>query len=223
MALIELKDINKSFRDGDARINHVLRGVNLSVECGDFVAIEGASGSGKTTLLNILGTLIEFDSGTYELNGTPITSQSVSLPKLRNKDIGFVFQHHGLMPAYTVRQNILLPTLATSSEASAEQCRKAEELMEFTGITSIANQYPDTISGGEASRVAICRALIMQPLLLLADEPTGQLDRENAFNITRLFQSINEKWHTTILMVTHSDETARAAKRILTLRDGKLW
>ena len=91
MALIELKDINKSFRDGDARINHVLRGVNLSVECGDFVAIEGASGSGKTTLLNILGTLIEFDSGTYELNGTPITPQSVSLPKLRNKDIGFVF------------------------------------------------------------------------------------------------------------------------------------
>ena len=126
MALIELKDINKSFRDGDARINHVLRGVNLSVECGDFVAIEGASGSGKTTLLNILGTLMEFDSGTYELNGTPITPQSVSLSKLRNKDIGFVFQHHELMPAYTVRQNILLPTLATSSEASAEQCRKAE-------------------------------------------------------------------------------------------------
>ena len=126
------------------------------------------------------------------------------------------------MPAYTVMQNILLPTLATSQSASVESTERAESLMHLVGIDGIAHQYPETLSGGESSRVAVCRALIQQPLLLLADEPTGQLDGDNARKIVGLFQRINEQLHTTVIMVTHSDETAKAAHRVLTLKDGIL-
>lgn len=222
MALIELMNIHKIFRDGESHRNHLLRGVNLQVEAGDFVAIKGASGVGKTTLLQILGTLISPDEGQYWLDGHEVTKSSTDLAEIRNKQIGFVFQDHRLMPAYTVMQNILLPTLATSQSASVESTERAESLMHLVGIDGIAHQYPETLSGGESSRVAVCRALIQQPLLLLADEPTGQLDGDNAQKIVGLFQRINEQLHTTVIMVTHSDETAKAAHRVLTLKDGIL-
>lgn len=220
MALIELVAIQKSFHDGDNRLNHVLRGVNLHVEQGDFVAIKGASGSGKTTLLSILGTLLPPDSGRYFLNGQEITNGLVNLASVRNRQIGFVFQDHRLLAPYTVKENILLPLLADATQVEAAAEARAEELMRLTRIERLANAYPATLSGGEASRVAVCRALIRQPLLLLVDEPTGQLDRENAQNIASLFKELNQTLGTTILMVTHSDETSAYAKRILNLIGG---
>ena len=220
MALIELVAIQKSFHDGDNRLNHVLRGVNLHVEQGDFVAIKGASGSGKTTLLSILGTLLPPDSGRYFLNGQAITNGLVNLASVRNRQVGFVFQDHRLLAPYTVKENILLPLLADATQVEAAAEARAEELMRLTRIERLANAYPATLSGGEASRVAVCRALIRQPLLLLADEPTGQLDRENAQNIASLFKELNQTLGTTILMVTHSDETSAYAKRILNLIGG---
>ena len=220
MALIELVAIQKSFHDGDNRLNHVLRGVNLHVEQGDFVAIKGASGSGKTTLLSILGTLLPPDSGRYFLNGQEITNGLVNLASVRNRQIGFVFQDHRLLAPYTVKENILLHLLADATQVEAAAEARAEELMRLTRIERLANAYPATLSGGEASRVAVCRALIRQPLLLLADEPTGQLDRENAQNIASLFKELNQTLGTTILMVTHSDETSAYAKRILNLIGG---
>ena len=220
MALIELVAIQKSFHDGDNRLNHVLRDVNLRVEQGDFVAIKGASGSGKTTLLSILGTLLTPDAGRYFLNGQEITNGLVNLASVRNRQIGFVFQDHRLLAPYTVKENILLPLLADATQVEAAAEARAEELMRLTRIERLANAYPATLSGGEASRVAVCRALIRQPLLLLADEPTGQLDRENAQNIASLFKELNQTLGTTILMVTHSDETSAYAKRILNLIGG---
>jgi ABC-type lipoprotein export system ATPase subunit len=220
--MIILSGITKTFPDGGNKQNAVLRGVEMAVAGGDFVAIEGASGSGKTTLLSILGTLTQPDAGSYVLNGKEILTAGIDHSAVRNKHIGFVFQDHRLMPQLCVLDNILLPTLAYSSKASAQQTEYARQLMNMTGIAALAHQYPATLSGGEASRTALCRALIMKPLLLLADEPTGQLDAENAKNIASLLTKINVELGTTIVMVTHSKETAAIAKRILTLRNGKI-
>lgn len=222
MPLVQLTNIQKSYRDGENRLNHVLRGVNMEIEKGEFVAIQGRSGSGKTTLLSILGTLLAPDSGSYLLNGLEMTSAEVDHSTIRNKQIGFVFQDHRLMPQLTALENILLPTLADKSGATEEETAYARELMQLTHISGVANQYPQTLSGGEASRVAVCRALMMKPLLLLADEPTGQLDTENARNIAALLSEINKSLQTTIVMVTHSDETSATAHRILNLKEGIL-
>ncbi len=220
MAIIQLSDIKKSYQDGENRLNNVLRGINLSIDKGEFVAIKGQSGSGKTTLLSILGTLLLPDTGSYLLNGKEMVTENVDHSFIRNKQIGFVFQDHRLMPQYTVLENILLPTLAYSKQADSDKVEYAHELMELTHISGVQKQYPHTLSGGEASRVAVCRALIMKPLVLLADEPTGQLDNENAHNIAKLLGEINRTLKTTIVMVTHSDETSAVAHRILTLKEG---
>ena len=220
--MIKLSNIQKSYKDGENRLNHVLRGVNMEISAGEFVAIKGASGSGKTTLLSILGTLLQPDEGSYLLDGTDITNPGTDYSLIRNRQIGFVFQDHRLMPQYSALENILLPTLAYKPQASKEEIDYAHQLLELTHISGVTNQYPHTLSGGEASRVAVCRALIMKPLLLLADEPTGQLDTENAKNIANLLSEINQNLHTTIIMVTHSDETSSVAHRILTLNNGIL-
>lgn len=222
MALIELININKKFQDGENKTNHVLRNLNLQVQQGDFIAVKGQSGAGKTTLLNILGTLLVPDEGVYLLNGQSLIEAEVDLAEIRNRQIGFVFQDHRLLPQYNVLQNILLPTLAFSDKSKPAEVERAYELMRLTHIENLKNQYPNTLSGGEACRVAVCRALINRPLLLLADEPTGQLDKENSQNVASLFQMVNETLHTTIIMVTHSDETSAAAKRTVVLSDGKI-
>jgi ABC-type lipoprotein export system ATPase subunit len=222
--MIKLSEIVKSYPDGHERRNHVLRGISLDVARGEFIAVTGASGSGKTTLLSILGTLTMPDSGTYILDGEPLfgDGRQVNYPAIRNRKIGFVFQSHRLMPQYCVRDNILLPALASQSEATAEQVDYAQFLMEMTGIARLAAQYPASLSGGEAGRTALCRALVMRPAVVLADEPTGQLDAENARTIVALLQQINRELGTTILMVSHSTETAAAAGRALTIRNGLL-
>jgi ABC-type lipoprotein export system ATPase subunit len=220
--MIALNNINKSFQDGEKRVNHVLRDLSLQVADGEFVAIKGASGAGKTTLLNILGTLLKPDSGSYRLDGKDLTATDMDLAAIRNAKIGFVFQDHRLMPQFDVLQNILLPTLATKNSSTAEEVAYAQKLMELTHIASLAHQYPVTLSGGESSRVAVCRALVMKPAVLLADEPTGQLDRENALNIAQLLADMNKELHTTIVMVTHSDEVSSVADRVLNLKEGKI-
>lgn len=218
--LIKLTDIKKSFQDGENRLNHVLRGVNMEVEKGEFVAIKGPSGCGKTTLLSILGTLLPADSGSYLLNDAEMNASGMEHSWIRNKQIGFVFQDHRLMPQYTAIENILLPTLAYQPQSSDDDIGYARRLLELTHISGVADQHPHTLSGGEASRVALCRALIMKPLLVLADEPTGQLDSENARNIASLLSEINQTLQTTVVMVTHSDEMSAFAQRILLLKNG---
>ena len=220
--MLHLSNITKNYPDGENHLNNVLRGVNLEVNKGEFVAIKGASGSGKTTLLSILGTLLLPDSGSYLLNEREMTTPGTDHSLIRNKQIGFVFQDHRLMPQYTALENILLPTLAYNSKTDSKEVEYARYLLELTHISGVANQYPHTLSGGEASRVAVCRSLIMKPSLLLADEPTGQLDAENAGNIASLLSEINKNLQTTIVMVTHSDEISAIAHRVLTLKEGML-
>jgi len=222
MPVLKLSDIKKHYQDGNSHINHVLNGLNLEVNKGDFIAVKGTSGSGKTTLLSILGTLLKPNAGSYWLENVELTSESVDVSMIRNQKIGFVFQDHRLLPQFSAFENILLPTLAFKKESSAEEIEYAKELMQLTQIEQVADQYPATLSGGEASRVAVCRALIMKPAILLADEPTGQLDAENAKNIASLLADINESLQTTIIMVTHSEETAHVAKQIVTLKNGVL-
>ncbi len=222
MALIEMTGIRKHFRDGSERLNEVLRGIDLTVERGDFLAIKGASGSGKTTLLSVLGLLIRPDGGEYRLDGNRLFEDEADDARMRNQRIGFVFQDHRLLPQYTVLENILLPTLAYQATSKREQVERALGLMRSTGIEALADRYPAGLSGGESSRVALCRALIMNPALVLADEPTGQLDADNARAIAGLLAGMNREMGTTVIMVTHSDEMASYAKQVKILNKGCL-
>ena len=214
--------IRKHFRDGSERLNEVLRGIDLTVERGDFLAIKGASGSGKTTLLSVLGLLIRPDGGEYRLDGNRLFENEADDARMRNQRIGFVFQDHRLLPQYTVVENILLPTLAYQAMSKREQVERALGLMRSTGIEALADRYPAGLSGGESSRVALCRALIMNPALILADEPTGQLDADNARSIAGLLAGMNREMGTTVIMVTHSDEMASYARRVKILNKGCL-
>ena len=220
--MIQLFGITKSFPDGENKRNEVLRGVDMHVKKGDFVAVTGASGSGKTTLLSILGTLMQPDDGSYLLNGRKMFSAGVDCPEVRNRHIGFLFQEHRLLPQYCALDNILLPTLAAQSKATREQVDYARQLMAMTGISTLAGQYPSALSGGEAGRTALCRALVMKPQLVLADEPTGQLDAANARMIVSLLRRINRELNATMVLVTHSTEVSAAAQTIFTLVNGVL-
>ena len=223
-----LENITKRFADGQRALT-VLDGLSLQVDEGEFIAITGESGAGKTTLLNILGTLVTPDEGRYLIRGeeaSPNPSDRGGLTEricqLRNKEIGFVYQDHRLLPQFTVLQNILLPTLATKSASTEKEEQRAMELMELTGIAALKDSAVTQLSGGEQTRVAICRALINQPAILLADEPTGQLDAANAQTIATLFQRVNTQLHTTIIMATHSAEMAKVAQKTYRLENGKL-
>ena len=234
--MIELENITKRFADGQRSLT-VLDSLSLQVSEGEFVAITGESGAGKTTLLSIIGTLLPPDEGSLKICGERLWAGvpnadkvavaadkdlAVRLCHLRNKDIGFVYQDHRLLPQFTAWQNILLPTLATKRATTEEEQQRALGLLDFMGISSLKDSPVTQLSGGEQTRVVICRALINQPSILLADEPTGQLDAANAKVITSLFQQVNNQLHTTIVMATHSAEMAKAANKTYRLSDGKL-
>ena len=224
--MLQLDNITKRYTDGQRQLT-VLDGLCLHVDEGDFIAITGESGAGKTTLLSILGTMMPADEGRYvlEVSGERIEVMQCSwdrICRLRNQAIGFVYQDHRLLPQFTVMQNILLPTLATKKTSTEEEQQHAMALLQFMGILTLKDSPVTQLSGGEQARVAICRALINRPAILLADEPTGQLDASNAQTIASLFQQVNTQLHTTIIMATHSDQMAKVAQKIYQLKNGTL-
>jgi ABC-type lipoprotein export system ATPase subunit len=220
--ILKLSQIHLSYPDGESKID-VLRGLSLQVQYGEVIAITGPSGSGKSSLLSIFGTLLKPDEGEYLFEDKIVNQMdAMQLAELRNQSIGFIFQDHRLLPQFTVRENILLPTLAFQNQANMEQEQRATNLMKNTGIENLSHKYPDHLSGGECQRVAICRALIMKPKLLLADEPTGLLDLITAGKIVDLLLSVNADENCTLLMVTHSADVAKKAQKTYNLQNGVL-
>ena len=217
--MIELKLIDKSF--GNQKI---LDKISLNIKKGEFISIVGPSGAGKTTLLNIIGTIEDFDKS--EKSKFLINSQDIkklsdkNLSKFRNDNIGFVFQFHQLLPELTVEENILLPTMIKGDEKDSSD-KYFIELISILGIDGILNKYPNSISGGERQRAAVARAMINKPSILLADEPTGNLDSKNEEEIISLFKKMNKDLGVTIVLVTHNHNFSKLADKCFTLRDGK--
>lgn len=215
--VVSATGLTKTYRRGTETV-HALDGVTFALQEGEFVAIVGPSGAGKTTLLHLLGCMDAPTSGELTINGQPTRGLSdAALTRLRREQVGFVFQHFGLIPTLTVAENIALPTLFSRRKAA----ERARELLEKVGLTHRRDHRPHELSGGEMQRVAIARALINAPRLLLADEPTGNLDSANGDAIIALFHQLNREG-LTIAVVTHNPTLAQAAQRQLTLRDGKL-
>ncbi len=218
MALIELRDITKTYGE-EGVITPVLRGVSLTIEDGEFVSIMGPSGSGKSTLMHIMGLLDRVTSGTYILNGQDVGSLTdEELAALRNQTIGFVFQAFHLLGRASVRENVML-ALNYSSVPRSEWRRKAEEVLTLVNLSHRLDHFPTQISGGEKQRVAIARALVLNPKVIFADEPTGNLDSKSGQAVLDLIKELNTQGHT-IILVTHELEAARTAQRIVTIRDG---
>ncbi len=218
MPLCVLEKIKKSYTIGEQELD-VLKGIDLSVDAGELLAIMGPSGSGKTTLMNIIGCLDVPTTGRYTLGGREVTHLSDDeLSIFRNEHIGFVFQNFYLLPYATVLENVLLPTLYVEKR-DGKADRRARELLELVGLTDRAKFKPSQLSGGQQQRVAIARALVNDPSLLLADEPTGQLDSKTAAEIMDLLCRMNDKGKTVIL-ITHDPCTASCARRTIQLRDG---
>lgn len=216
--MIIAKNIHKYYDD-----LHVLKGVNLHIRKGEIVSIVGASGAGKTTLLHILGTLDQLsksENSQLIINGVDIDSLSVkNLSGFRNKHIGFIFQFHQLLPEFTALENVCLPAfIKNTSKKTAE--KKAEELLEFLGLSHRKNHKPSELSGGEQQRVAVARALINNPAVVFADEPSGNLDSESAENLHKLFFTLRDEFGQTFVIVTHNSELADMADRKLTMVDG---
>lgn len=207
-------------RSGTLRILHDL---SLEVESGQALAILGPSGSGKSTLLHILGTLDRPTSGTVRLDGEdPFALADAELARFRNRRIGFIFQDHYLLPQCTVLENVLVPTLAGEGDDAAILAERARSLLDRVGLTARLDHRPAELSGGEKQRVAVARALIRKPRLVLADEPTGNLDRKTAVEVGKLLQEILQQENLMLVVVTHSVELARTLPRRLEMNDGKL-
>lgn len=215
--MIEAKNIHYSY--GDTK---VLKGIDLSIKKGDFVSITGDSGAGKTTLLHLLGTLDNIQEGSLIINGydtTKLTNKEIA--KFRNKEIGFVFQFHNLLNEFTALENICLPAyLKGTNKKDAE--KKGRKLLSILGIEKKYKYKPDELSGGEQQRVAVGRALINSPSILLADEPSGNLDSKNANELHNLFIKLNKEMSQTILVITHNQELAKITKRTVQIKDGKI-
>jgi lipoprotein-releasing system ATP-binding protein len=201
---------------------HVLKGVNIEIQKGEVISIVGASGAGKTTLLHILGTLDRANTGDLEINGTSISSlKDKKLAEFRNKNIGFVFQFHHLLPEFTALENICIPAFINGTSRSEAE-KKANELLTFLGLESRALHKPSELSGGEQQRVAVARALINNPVVVLADEPSGNLDSATAKELHQLFFTLREKFNQTFVIVTHNEELANMADRKLVMKDGNI-
>lgn len=218
--IIRLENIVKSYVMGDETI-YALRDVSLKISPNEYVAFMGPSGSGKTTLMNILGCLDTPTSGSYILNGNLVSEMNDSeLARVRNKEIGFIFQSFNLLPKLTALENVALP-LVYSGVSLKERLERAKKALISVGLEHRLDHKPNEVSGGQRQRIAIARALINNPSILLADEPTGNLDSKTSYEIMALFEELNQKGNT-IILVTHEEDIARYAKRIVRLKDGKI-
>ena len=220
--LVEVRGVSKSFRTGDHKVR-VLDEVQMSVAAQESVAIVGPSGSGKSTLLNLLGTLDQPDQGTIVIDGKNLAMMAGDeLARFRNRNIGFVFQSHHLLPHLTVLGNVLVPVLAQESKVSEEVLLRATQLLQRVGLADREKHLPGRLSGGERQRAAVVRALINQPRLILADEPTGALDRVSAAEVGRLLLELNREHGITLIVATHSEELAARLDRIISMENGTL-
>ena len=217
-SLIDAKGLAKTYKMGQEVIK-ALVSVDIKVKRGEYVAFMGPSGSGKSTLMNIVGALDTPSAGSYILNGNDVSKMSESdLATVRNKEIGFVFQTFNLLPRYTALENVALP-LVYAGFSKKERLQRAQKVLEDVGLGNRSGHKPNELSGGQRQRVAIARALVNHPSIILADEPTGNLDSKTSNDIMALFNDLNEKGNT-IIMVTHEEEIAAYARRIIRLRDG---
>jgi putative ABC transport system ATP-binding protein len=219
-AVLRVEELHKYYELGETRV-HALRGVSLEIQRGEFVAIMGASGSGKSTFMNILGCLDRASAGRYLLEGIDVSQHDKkALALIRNQKIGFVFQGFNLLARTTALENTELPTLYTKID-KAEREKRASEALALVGLAERAQHYPSQMSGGQQQRVAIARALVNRPSILLADEPTGNLDSRTSVEIMQILQDLNDKG-LTIVLVTHEHDIAQFATRVLVFRDGKI-
>ncbi len=218
--VISMKSLSKRF-DDEAGVLDALKNINIEIVSGDFVAIMGPSGSGKSTLMNIIGLLDKATSGVFELDGVDIASLGQKqLAKLRRDKIGFVFQSFNLLPRLSVAQNVELP-MVYAKKSAAERSKKVAEVLRKVGLSDKANNKSNRMSGGQVQRVAIARALTNSPSLILADEPTGNLDTKNGIEIMNLLRDLN-KQGVTVIVVTHNPEVGDYANKILSVRDGEI-
>lgn len=219
--IIEMENITRQYIVGDEAV-HALRGVSFSIEEGEFVTIMGASGSGKSTLLNILGCLDKCSSGVYKLDNIPVRDLTRNeLAKIRNEKIGFIFQSYNLLPKTTSIENAELPLFYNNSISSKERRERAIEALNQVGLSHRLNYVPSQLSGGQQQRIAIARSLVNRPVVILADEATGNLDTRTSYEIMAMFQKLNTQGKT-IVFVTHEPDIAAFSKRTIVLKDGKI-
>lgn len=215
--MIQAKGIHKYFDD-----LHVLKGVDLEIAKGEIVSIVGASGAGKTTLLQIVGTLDKASEGQLTIDGTNIQSlRSKELARFRNENLGFIFQFHQLLPEFTALENVCIPAFIKKTPKPEAEAR-AKELLHFLGLSDREDHKPSELSGGEQQRVAVARALINNPSIILADEPSGNLDTESAENLHNLFFQLRDEFGQTFVIVTHNEDLAAMADRKLVMQDGRI-
>lgn len=215
--MLEARKIEKYYGD-----LHVLKGVDLKMSKGEIVSIVGSSGAGKSTLLHILGTLDNPNGGEVWLHGERTDKlKGNALAKFRNKNIGFIFQFHHLLPEFTALENICIPGWIARRKKK-DTVEKARELLDILGLSARADHKPHELSGGEQQRVAVARALINEPAIILADEPTGNLDSANGLELHRLFETLREKLQQTFLIVTHNEELAKMSDRVIMMKDGQI-
>lgn len=221
MSVLQLKNINKIY--GEKVKTQVLFDINLDINEGEFVSIIGQSGSGKSTMLNILGTLDKPTNGEVYINGKRTDQMKKNeLSKVRNRDLGFIFQFHYLLPEFTVMENVLMPYMLSGQKITKEIRQRAEELLDIVNLSKVKNNKATDLSGGQQQRGAIARALINNPKIVLADEPTGNLDSKTTDDIYALLRDINKKYNTTFVIITHDQKIADKADRVITVGDGKI-
>ncbi len=219
--ILQLENIHKTYHMGDVVVR-ALRGVSLTIARGGLVAITGPSGSGKSTMMNILGCLDRPTSGRYLLDGVDVSTRSkIELADIRNRRIGFVFQGFNLLPRMSARENVELP-MVFAGVAPAEQARRAREALAAVGLADKEHSQPHQLSGGQQQRVAIARALVNRPAIILADEPTGNLDTRTSLEVMEIFQRLNRERGITLIIVTPEADSASPARRVITFRDGRI-